>query len=293
MAKPFFSVIIPSYNRAYILGRAIQSVLNQTYKQFELIIVDDGSNDHTRSLVASYIDPRIQYLYQNNSGVCAARNHAANKAKGKYLVFLDSDDLLMNNCLHQYFKIAQIQNATLIFSNMIRINPTTKNKKSIDARKPKGYGTGNFLAGAFCISHRLFSKAGGYDCNLTFAENSELSYRVLNLKPEVGFTDKVGLVYETSLNGGSQNYCRIVDSSIYIIKKHSNNKILKPSIKRFILENAAIAAIMLKDYKKGRNLLWQAYIKQPWQLKTFSKLLIAHFPILANKLWNTNGSSSS
>ncbi len=91
--KPMVSVIIPTYNRAHVLGRAIRSVLDQTYQDFELIVVDDGSSDHTGEVVATFADPRIHYLrHEKNRGAAAARNTAIKTAQGEYIASLDSHD---------------------------------------------------------------------------------------------------------------------------------------------------------------------------------------------------------
>ena len=95
MDQPLVSVIIPSYNRAYLLPRAIASVFSQTYSHWELIISDDGSSDGTEQLVANYSksDDRVRYLASaENRGPSAARNRGIAQAKGKYIAFLDSDD---------------------------------------------------------------------------------------------------------------------------------------------------------------------------------------------------------
>ena len=86
------TVAIPTFNRADIVGRAIESALGQTYRDLEVVVVDDGSSDGTRAVVESY-GPRVRYLYQKNAGVTAARNLAISKARGEFLAFLDSDDL--------------------------------------------------------------------------------------------------------------------------------------------------------------------------------------------------------
>ncbi len=98
MAKenPLISVIIPTYNRANFLGEAIESVLSQTYKNLEVIIIDDGSTDDTRQLIEKYTDKRIIYLYQEHGGTSAARNKGIQEAKGEYIAFLDSDDIWLS-----------------------------------------------------------------------------------------------------------------------------------------------------------------------------------------------------
>ena len=90
---PRVSVIIPTYQRPMFLREAIGSVLNQTFQDFELIIVDDASNDNTRELVRSFTDKRIYYLcHENNKGGSAARNTGIRNAEGEYIAFLDDDD---------------------------------------------------------------------------------------------------------------------------------------------------------------------------------------------------------
>lgn len=89
---PRVSVVIPTHNRSCLLGKAIESVLGQTFDSYEIIIVDDGSTDDTCSVVDKYDSPRIRYCYQENKGRSAARNYALNLAQGEYIAFLDSDD---------------------------------------------------------------------------------------------------------------------------------------------------------------------------------------------------------
>ncbi len=99
-----FSVIIPTYNRASYLMKTISSVLDQTYQNLELIIVDDGSTDCSASLVKSLTDPRVKYLYQRNSERGCARNLGIKYSKGYYIQFVDSDDILSSHHLQQLFE---------------------------------------------------------------------------------------------------------------------------------------------------------------------------------------------
>lgn len=92
---PRVSVIIPTFNRSGYLRQAIASVLAQTYADFEIVVVDDGSTDDTATVVASFADPRIVYLRQDNAGRSAARNFGMERARGAYLAFLDDDDLFL------------------------------------------------------------------------------------------------------------------------------------------------------------------------------------------------------
>ena len=96
---PLFSIVIPTHNRAKLLKRAIESVLNQSYKNWELIVVDDGSRDETRELVAGISDQRIRYIYQEHQDRSTARNVGIGTAKGKYVCFLDDDDCFLSDHL--------------------------------------------------------------------------------------------------------------------------------------------------------------------------------------------------
>lgn len=88
---PAVSVIIPAFNRAQYIGRAIESAIDQSFDDHEIIVVDDGSTDETAAVVARY--PSVRYLYQANAGIGAARNCGIQAARGRFLTFLDSDDL--------------------------------------------------------------------------------------------------------------------------------------------------------------------------------------------------------
>lgn len=98
---PKVSVIIPTYNYGRFVGKAIQSILDQTFPDFEVILVDDGSTDNTREVVSSFKDHRIKYMYQQNSGVSAAQNVGVRASRGDYIAILGSDDALLKDALEK------------------------------------------------------------------------------------------------------------------------------------------------------------------------------------------------
>lgn len=105
MAKEKISIILPTYNRAHILGRSLESVLAQTYPWFEVILVDDGSTDNTKALVESYEDKRIHYFNAGlNQGAAAARNYGLERAECDYIAFQDSDDVWHKDKLEKQMK---------------------------------------------------------------------------------------------------------------------------------------------------------------------------------------------
>src|SRR5690606_28602885 len=99
------SIVMPAYNAEKYIAEAIQSVLEQRHKHWELLIVNDGSKDNTGKIVQSFADPRIKYFEQENKGACAARNTALSNMNGSYLCVLDADDVLPQNSLNSRLAI--------------------------------------------------------------------------------------------------------------------------------------------------------------------------------------------
>lgn len=117
--KPLISVIIPSFNRAHLIKDAALSVLAQTYKNIELIIVDDCSSDNTKSVVESICDNRIKYVcLEKNSGACIARNKGIEIASGKFISFNDSDDKWLFNKLETQYEFLTKVNADVVLCKM-------------------------------------------------------------------------------------------------------------------------------------------------------------------------------
>jgi glycosyltransferase involved in cell wall biosynthesis len=118
---PTVSVIIPTYNYAHFLATAIESVLNQTYTDFELIVVDDGSTDNTKQVVAAFqSNHQVQYVFQSNQGDAAARNTGIRQSSGKYLAFLDSDDAWTPDKLQiQTTVLEQYRHYSIVYSAVI------------------------------------------------------------------------------------------------------------------------------------------------------------------------------
>src|SRR5215203_5908009 len=100
-AETFFSVIIPCYNRASMIGKTVKSLQQQAYTSYEIIIVDDGSTDNTEQVVSEIADERTRYHKKQNEERAAARNYGARLAEGYYLNFFDSDDLALSNHLSE------------------------------------------------------------------------------------------------------------------------------------------------------------------------------------------------
>ncbi len=114
------TVILPTYNRAATIKRACMSVLNQTYRNLELIVVDDGSTDETKRILERIHDDRLFYIHQVNSGACTARNNGIDHAHGEYIAFQDSDDEWLPNKLERQMEVMRYVNADIVFCGMRR-----------------------------------------------------------------------------------------------------------------------------------------------------------------------------
>lgn len=112
MAEKLVSIIMPTYNRAHVIARAIKSVMKQTYQNWELLIIDDGSVDDTEQVVTAIHDSRICYVkLSENRGACHARNRGLDRAKGAYIAFLDSDNVWLKNYLEERIKVLESSSA--------------------------------------------------------------------------------------------------------------------------------------------------------------------------------------
>ncbi len=122
------SVIIPAYNHEKFIGEAVESVLNQSWKHLELIVIDDGSTDRTGEIVKSYSDQRLTYLYQKNQDAFNAINRGLHLAKGEFVSILNSDDVYPRNRLKRLLKIQKKTGMACIFTD---IQPIDENSNEI------------------------------------------------------------------------------------------------------------------------------------------------------------------
>ena len=132
----FFSIIIPTYNRAHLISKTIQSVLDQTYKYFEIIVVDDGSTDNTEEVIGLMNDRRIKYFKKENEERSIARNYGMEKANGDFIYLLDSDDIIYRNHLQlAYDFINKNKTVEIFFFPYEIINTNTGKTRKIPTIK--------------------------------------------------------------------------------------------------------------------------------------------------------------
>lgn len=178
------SVIIPTYNRAWALKEAIDSVLAQDYTNFELIVVDDGSTDDTPSLLAAYGD-RITAIRQSNQGVSAARNRGMDVSSGELIAFLDSDDRWLPqklSCQADWFShhpnALICQTEEIWIRNGRRVNPKNRHKKPAGDIFEKSLHLCLVSPSAVMIKRGLFNRVGNFDESMPACEDYDLWLRI-------------------------------------------------------------------------------------------------------------------
>jgi len=189
--QPLVCVIIPTYQREKWIKAAIESVLHQTFNDFELIVVDDGSTDRTAEIVSDMAsrDRRIRYLYQTNRGPAGARNRGLQEATAEVIAFLDSDDLWKPEKLQlQMETLSQNADAGFVYCSGCFIDEEGNVDDESNRRlKPTAlysaenilFDQVNFLTPGVLFRKHLLAKAGPFDESLEFLEDVDLWFRIL------------------------------------------------------------------------------------------------------------------
>lgn len=227
---PSVSVVIATYNRARFLPETIESVLTQTCRDFELIVVDDGSTDGTLELLRSYGE-RLRVLRQENRGPSAARNLGVRRARGQWIAIQDSDDLCLPDQLEVLLNIAQQQpHLGMVFANGAYLGGPEHNRDTII---PKGKSrrlarNGVRLVDLFeksivrlqaaLISRDAFLEIGGLDENFRICMDLDLSFRLFMRYP-VAYLDRAVFLYRRHAGNIGQDQERRLLENIRIIEK--------------------------------------------------------------------------
>ena len=195
------SVIIPTYNRGKIIGNSIKSVLNQTFKNLEIIVVDDGSKDNTKEIVDKFKDERIRYIkLQNNTGAAYARNIGIKNAIGQYISFQDSDDIFYPDKLERQLKNIINKNSNLDFckikvifnSSFSYFVPSINQEKSISNGDILNelISKGNFISNQAILIKKQFLSKYLFDPNLPRLQDYDLILRMIH-RAKISYTKDV------------------------------------------------------------------------------------------------------
>lgn len=182
---PFISICIPTYNRANYLKEAIESALNQNYGKYEIIIVDDGSTDNTKEVVDKFDSSKIRYIFKKNSGAPDTRNRCIKEAKGNYILWLDSDDLLVENIIQKYVHtLLNYPLADVVYGELKSFGHSDHHYKYHDWYNKKDdmigflYKGSPMPNGGSLIKKEVYGKIGGYNASFKRAHDYEFWARL-------------------------------------------------------------------------------------------------------------------
>lgn len=227
---PAVSVVIATYNRAHLIAETLDSLLGQAFQDFEIIVVDDGSTDNTREVVASY-GSRVTYIFQANRGPSAARNLGVRKAAAQWIAFQDSDDLCAPTHLQTLYGYAETHSdCGMVFANGAYLGSPEHNRETIIPRDKsralaeRGIGIEQIFdksivrLQAALISKAAYDAIGGHDESLWISMDLDLSFRLMAKYP-VAYIDEVVFLYRKHEgNTGSNEELRLTEN-IRVIEK--------------------------------------------------------------------------
>lgn len=269
------SVIIPCFNAELYIEQTLKSVLSQTETDFEVIVIDDGSTDKSKEIILSFNDSRIKYFYQTNKGVSAARNNGLSKAKGKYVIFFDADDIMPKGFLQsRILLLEKNKEFDFVSGNIQKFNGEITYPEILRGISNNGINEILFydkdVAG--CPSNYLFRKDFLDKHKLLFNENISspadkffllqcLKYGRTQTSPDVA-----NLLYRVSENSMSGKLTKklVLDNEMYF-KELLEHNLIPSDIKRKVL-------------RKGYYMLCLSFLK----LTSFGKSVYYFIKYLSN-----------
>jgi glycosyltransferase involved in cell wall biosynthesis len=280
------SVIIPTHNRAELLRAAIVSVLNQTFKDIEIIVADDRSTDHTREVVRSFRDKRIKYITNhNNLGPSATRNYAILESKGEYIAFLDDDDEWVPEKLQKQVALLDQSPPIIcgVYSDRLIIDRLTN--KIISEGLQSNKVRGNLLSQltmhnqintcTVLLRKRCLDKVGLFDETISYMEDRELWIRLsLNWDFEY-INEPLTRTYVHKQGHLSARLKEQIEGREKLLTKYSNlfNQDRKNWSKLHLLQGAQYC--QLKNMKKGRKNFIKGIKIYPFNFNAYLYLLSA------------------
>lgn len=266
--NPKISVIIPTYNRAHLISRAIQSVLDQTYRDLEIIVVDDGSADNTEEVIKSFKNEKIRYLQHNkNKGASAARNTGIRASRGEYIAFQDSDDEWFPDKLEKQIKAFNNSSPEVgvVYSGFYRVEGDKKIYVPNDDRFTYKEGNihgellkGNFVGTpAVLIKKECFERVKYFDEYIPALEDWELWIEI-SKHYHFKYIDEPLLNSYSTPNSVNLNQKNLLKAREIILKNHLNDF---SKSKKILSEHYFYIAVELcsnGDFKNGRSYLIKA-----------------------------------
>ncbi|TSJ39870.1 glycosyltransferase family 2 protein [Fluviicola chungangensis] len=274
---PFLSIIVPTYNRAHLIKKTLISLLDQSFQDYEIIVVDDGSTDNTEEVVCSLQSPKIVYYKIVNGERAKARNFGMQKATGKYINWFDSDDLaLPHHCetIHDAAQTAQLPD--IIRVNYELYNPITKKRKRIKHKKDirTDILKGNSFGTASVIVKRDIALSNPFEeCrNLSASEDYELWLRLVSKYRFTCVDTVTNLLVEhkgrsvRTMSGQHDLEKRFLTLIHFALSNPETTFMIGSSKKYFLMRNYLVLSVDLaynRHKKKAVTYVWKASKQHP------------------------------
>ena len=223
---PLVSVIVPAYNAQRTIGETLQSVFDQTFTDFELIVINDGSIDNTPEIVSSFTDPRLNFFSYPNAGVSASRNRGVSHAGGEYISFIDADDLWTSDKLEGQIEALQSHpQAAVAYSWTNCIDQFGRFVERDERITLSGNVYAEILVRYFLesgsnalITRQAFTEIGGFDESSVGGEDWDFFIRLAARYPFV-HVPKLGILYRISQDSASAKILRHEQECLQVIHK--------------------------------------------------------------------------
>ena len=257
----FFSVIIPLYNKENFIENTLKSVLNQSFTDFEVIIVNDESTDASEQKAKQFIDSRIRYFLKENDGVSSARNYGINLAKAEHITFIDADDYWFPTFLEEMFNNINRYPELKVFSAAIEVETSKKVfPSSYSIVKTGDCEIVNYFSASMkesviwtscAVFHKsVFNESGIFDPNIKISEDTDLWIRI-GLNYQVLFSWKILARYVYDPKSLTKNHTTTINS--FDFSKYTLLEKTNPSLKKFLDLNRfslAIKSKLMKDKER-------------------------------------------
>jgi len=307
-SAPKVSVIMPAYNAEKYIAASIESVCEQSFPDWELIVIDDGSQDSTRSIVQRFTanDPRIKYIFQENGGQARARNTGIMHSQGELIAFLDSDDLWMREKLELQVALLEAQEVDLVFSGGFIFNDddTTQETQSFEIVSGRLEGAellnqlylNNLLPNLSVIvqrqvviraglldEDRIYQNSEDYDLWLTLAQQGAVFYGM----PEMLVRYRRHPDSMTS----EKNRVHSMQAEVNVLEKHRSDSRLASEVVAFRLRNAyrvlISALVEARSYREARDTMRElARLEQSNVMTRIQQVLLTICPAKYNVVSN-------
>lgn len=289
------SVIIPAYNQSHFLSKSIKSVLDQTYREFELIVVDDGSTDDTRQVALSFQHPGIQYLYQENAGLSAARNTGVRHSCGEFLTYLDSDDLFTSKKLELLVeKLKGNPELGFVAGQAILIDENDQPLDNIFDTPPPDEPSDLLYWNPFHVCSTMVrrtwqDRAGPFDESLRAYEDWDMWLRLALIGCKMGWVAEPVSLYRFHTAQMTQDRERMTTATFAVLSKTYANPSLPETWRKkkdLAYSNAflrsAIQAYRTEEFGEASSALAQAIQLDPRLAANRGDLLAQRFSALAD-----------